>query len=105
LSYRIRISPSAATQIRAAAKWWSENRAKAPEAFEEEIARGFELASTFPSAGEPVSHPSIAGIRRILLSRIRYHLYYYTPQESEAVEILALWHTSRGTPPKLFLIR
>jgi len=37
--------------------------------------------------------------RRLLLSRIRYRLYYRA--EGEVVEILALWHTSRGTPPPI----
>jgi plasmid stabilization system protein ParE len=41
----------------------------------------------------------LAGVRRIHLSRIRYHLYYRVASHGGAVEILALWHTSRGKGP------
>jgi plasmid stabilization system protein ParE len=101
LRLQLRISPRAATQIRVATKWWSENRPKAPEAFEEELTRGFALAREFPSSGESVPYAMLSGVRRILLGRIRYHLYYSVSHESGAVEILALWHTSRGSSPKL----
>lgn len=87
--------------MRAAGKWWRDNRPKAPEAFDEEIDKGFELASGFPSAGEPVAHPDLVEARRLLLNRIHYHLYYCVSHESETVEILAIWHTSRGRLPKL----
>ncbi|MFL6264042.1 MAG: type II toxin-antitoxin system RelE/ParE family toxin [Thermoanaerobaculia bacterium] len=99
MSYKIRVSRRAAAQIRAAEIWWSENRSKAPEAFADEIDRGFDLIRGFPSAGEPVFHPRLPGLRRILLGRIRYYLYYDTWQDSRTVEILAIWHTSRDGLP------
>jgi len=101
LSYPIRVAPRAAAQIRAAASWWRKNRTKAPEAFDDELERAFELVSELPLAGEAVSHPKLAGIRRILLGRIRYHLYYLSSEDSETVDVLALWHTSRGSAPDL----
>jgi plasmid stabilization system protein ParE len=101
LSYRLRVSPRAAAQIRAGAQWWVKNRPKAPHAFEEEIARGFELARTLPSAGERVAHPDLERVHRIHLGRIHYYLYYHVSQDDESIDVLALWHTSRGTPPPL----
>ena len=100
MSYRIRVSRKAAAQIREACAWWLANRTKAPRAFEEELERGFVLASSMPAVGEPVAHPR-PGIRRILLGRIRYYLYYRVSRRTETVEILSLWHTSRGTRPDL----
>ena len=38
-------------------------------------------------------------VRRILLSRMRYFIYYRVT--SETVEVLALWHMSRGKQPLL----
>jgi len=99
LSYDIRVSPRAEAQIRTAARWWSENRLKAPGAFRQEIERGFELARDFPSAGERVAHPRYKEVRRILLGRIHYHLYYSVSHEIKAVRFLALWHTSSGSSP------
>jgi plasmid stabilization system protein ParE len=102
LSYQIQVSRRAARQIRTAADWWSQNRPKAPEAFTEEIEKGFDLARSFPTAGEPVAHPRRTGVRRIHLGRIHYHLYYQVSTDAaETVEVLALWHTSRGSLPTL----
>jgi plasmid stabilization system protein ParE len=101
VSYKIRVAPRAEAQIKKASAWWLENRSKAPTAFSEEVDRGFELARMWPSAGEPVEHSRLKGVRRILLARIRYHLYYCASPETETVEILALWHTSRGSLPPL----
>ncbi len=39
--------------------------------------------------------------RRLLLRRIGYHLYYRVHEENADVEILAFWHTSRGSSPDL----
>ncbi len=43
----------------------------------------------------------LAGVRRLHLKRIRYYLYYRVKDDPQQVEILALWHTSRGTGPDL----
>jgi plasmid stabilization system protein ParE len=101
LSLRVRLSPSAAAQIRTAAKWWLQHRAKAPDAFADDLERGLELIASLPSVGEEVPHSRLAGVRRLLLGRVRYHLYYHYEAESDAVDVLALWHTGRGTGPLL----
>jgi plasmid stabilization system protein ParE len=97
----IRIAPHAAEQIRAAHDWWLINRTKAPDAFAEELERALDLISTLPDAGEPVAHPDLAGIRRLQLGRIRYYLYYIKAADSPVVDVLALWHMSRGGQPPI----
>lgn len=101
MSHHVHVSKRAASQIRAGAAWWSENRTKASQLFGDEIERGFLLASQLPSAGQAVRHPTISGLRRLLLTRIRYYLYYAPSPATETVEILALWHASRGSEPEL----
>ena len=101
MSFQIRVSARASAQIRVAAGWWLENRPKAPEAFAEEIERGFELLRAFPSTGQHVPHSRLDGVHRILLARVRYHLYYTVSLETETIEVLSLWHTSRGSAPIL----
>lgn len=100
MSYRLKVSSRAESQIRVAADWWLENRPKAPVAFAEEIERAFELIRTLPSVGEPVAHLRLAGLRRVLLGRVRYYLYYQVSADEGFLEVLALWHTSRGTGPR-----
>jgi hypothetical protein len=38
-------------------------------------------------------------VRRILLTRGNYYLYYR--ETPEAIDVLAFWHASRGAPPPL----
>ena len=61
--------------------------------------RGFELLRAFPSTGEHV--PFTPGSMGYIVSfwLIRYHLYYTVSRDTETIEILSLWHTSRGSAP------
>ena len=97
----LRVTHRAAAEIRAAAAWWAENRLGAPTALREELARAFEVLATHPEIGALARNPRLAGTRRILLARVRYHLYYRVVADPPVVEILALWHASRGSPPLL----
>jgi plasmid stabilization system protein ParE len=101
VSYRVRVAPQASRQIREAARWWIENRPKAPNAFGDDLEAAFRLLNELPSVGERVIHSRLQGLRRLLVTRIRYHVYYAVDRETRTVEILALWHTGRGTPPRL----
>jgi plasmid stabilization system protein ParE len=96
----IRIVRSAADQITAASSWWDANRPKASGVFREEIERALELVSAQPQIGVRAANVRLAGVRRIHLSRIHYHLYYRVKESPDMVEILALWHTSRGSGPR-----
>ena len=95
------MAPRAESQVREAAHWWLENRPKAPHAFEEDLEKAFDLVTLLPGVGEPVRHSRIAGLRRLLMGRVRYYLYYDVSDETETVEILALWHTGRRGQPSL----
>ncbi|MBI4000623.1 MAG: type II toxin-antitoxin system RelE/ParE family toxin [Nitrospira defluvii] len=100
-SIPIRIVSSAARAIVEAAEWWVANRLKAPDAFAVELERALQLLASQPSIGAQARNIKLAGVRRIHLPRVHYHLYYRVTPHPEVVEILALWHTSRGTSPNL----
>jgi plasmid stabilization system protein ParE len=100
-SYRVHIVSSAARAIAEAAEWWVANRPKAPEAFAEELARAFQLLASQPSIGAQARNVKLVGVRRVHLQRIHYYLYYRVRANAETVEVLALWHTKRGTSPEL----
>jgi plasmid stabilization system protein ParE len=91
----LEVTRRAAREIREASAWWDDNRPAAPEAFREAIAQAFELIRTQPKIGALAGNARLAGVRRIHLSRVRYHLYYRIRRNPERVEVLALWHTSR----------
>jgi plasmid stabilization system protein ParE len=54
-----------------------------------------------PQIGVHASNVALSGVRRVHLSRIRYHLYYRVRQDPACIEVLALWHTRRGSVPGL----
>jgi plasmid stabilization system protein ParE len=95
----VRVTKRAQAQIDRAAQWWDENRDLAAEAFEEDLAEAFLLLSAEPGVGAPVLRTRAQDVRRLHLARIRYHLYYRL--HGDQVEVLALWHTSRGSRPSL----
>ena len=95
----VRIVTSAAIAIREAAKWWGANRPKVPSAFVEELERGLQLIASQPAVGAQARNTKLSNVRRIHLARVHYHLYYRITPEPPTVEVLALWHTSRGQAP------
>lgn len=97
---RLRVFKRAEFEIRAASKWWTENRPSAPKLFREDLQRAFGLITTQPGVGSPALDAGLEDVRRLHLDRVRYHMYYRVSVEG-TVEVLAFWHTSRGRGPNL----
>jgi plasmid stabilization system protein ParE len=95
----IKVSRRATAQIEKAAGWWQDNRAAAPGAIREDVARALLLLSTQPGLGVPTRGARSKGVRRLTLSRVRYYLYYRVSKGT--LEVLAFWHTSRAREPRL----
>lgn len=85
----------AAREIREASKWWDENRLAAPDAFRDAIDNAFELIRTQPHIGAVATNVKLPGVRRILLSKVQYYLYYRVKSKPHSIEVVAIWHTSR----------
>ncbi|HEX6793352.1 MAG TPA: type II toxin-antitoxin system RelE/ParE family toxin [Casimicrobiaceae bacterium] len=96
---KVRVSKRAQAQIERAAQWWDEHRDLAPQAFDEDIAKAFLLLAAEPLIGAPFPSRRARGLRRLHLARIRYNLYYRIRRRT--VEVVAFWHTSRGTFPSI----
>ena len=96
---RVRVSGRAAAHIERAEIWWKENRPLAPLALKEELSQAFALLGLQPNIGTPARNASTEGVRRIHLARVHYYLYYRVHEDE--VQILALWHTSRGIEPSM----
>lgn len=95
LQLPLQVTHRAAREIRIASGWWDENRPAAPDAFRDAIDKAFELIRTEPNIGAFATNVKLPGVRRILLSKVRYYLYYRVKGKRRAVEVVALWHTSR----------
>ena len=66
----------------------------------DELESAYALIQDLPLAGEAVPHTRIRHVRRVLLGRTQYYLYYAVVDE-RTIRVLALWHTSRGRRPAL----
>jgi plasmid stabilization system protein ParE len=97
----VRITALAAQHIRQAETWWRDNRAAAPNAVRIELQRAFPLIASHPNIGSRATNVKLPGVRRIYLRSIKYHLYYHVIAEPNCVEIVALWHKSRGEGPPI----
>ena len=96
----VRIASSAGRAIAEAATWWATNRPKAPEAFVVDLEDALKLIASHPGIGARAKNSKLADVRRVHLARVHYYLYYRVTPEP-AIEVLALWHTSRHTTPEL----
>ncbi len=98
--YRVEFSPEALGQAQRTMDWWHENRPKAPELFLDELEAAIEQLASMPHAGVSYTRSGVAGMKRLLMPRTRYHVYYTIVAESQLVRIHAIWHTSRGEGPQ-----
>ncbi|OGQ26381.1 MAG: hypothetical protein A2138_19765 [Deltaproteobacteria bacterium RBG_16_71_12] len=97
----LRYAKRAVRQIAAAASWWTENRPLAPMMFERELAHALRTIQESSTVFAELKTTKAKGIRRVLMARSRYHLYWHMIEDGTVVEILACWHTSRGRNPPL----
>ena len=97
MTLRVKVSARAASHIRKAAQWWAENRPAAPGAVRQDIGDALALLAQQPGIGAAYDGAKTRDVRRLLVGRIRYFIYYRPTRD--ALEVLAVWHVSRGRQP------
>ncbi|MCP4448193.1 MAG: type II toxin-antitoxin system RelE/ParE family toxin [Myxococcales bacterium] len=96
MKYRVKISGRALSEYEIGEAWWRVHREKAPELLKGEFEQAVALLAEHPETG--ILSEDHEEVRRVLLRKSRYALYYRVNQEENQVEILAFWHTSREAP-------
>lgn len=96
---KLKFAPQAHEDLKGARAWWKKNRDKAPQLLRDELKRAFALLKMQRQIGEVALDVGAQGIRRFYLRGTRYFIYYEVHDDD--VEVLRLWHASRGEPPKL----
>lgn len=99
MALRVKVSARAASQTDEAAEWWAENRPAAPGAVRTDIGDALALLAQQPGIGSLHESARTPGVRRLFLGRIRYFVYYRSTRDT--LEVLAVWHESRGSAPRL----
>jgi len=95
----VEVTARAAEQIETAAAWWAGNRLAAPNAIRIDFQGAIALLSRQPDVGGRSVTARYPDLRRLYLARVRYHIYYRV--RAGKVVILAFWHASRGSVPRL----
>ena len=98
---RFIVAPSAKRQVKAVQDWWRVHRPAAPFLFEEELANARRALLETPDIGLLAHYSEIAGVRKYLLPRTRYHVYYLVDHGRQTLFVLAVWSALRGSGPKL----
>ena len=97
MTLRLRITARAVGEIERADAWWRENRQAVPAALREDLRSAFQLLLEQPEIGVNVVSIRLPGTRRLHLKRIRYYIYYRV--RGEDLNVLSVWHSSRGKAP------
>jgi plasmid stabilization system protein ParE len=82
------------------ARWWRENR-PGQELFERELTKTLTFLAQQPELGAPYLEAPQPGVRRTLLRKTQFHVYYSVDRARRLVRILAIWHTAREHGPPL----
>ena len=93
------LTRQAQEQIREAVSWWAENRPSAPGAVREDLDQILGLLAVQAGIGSPARLGRLKGVRRAILSRIQYFVYYRV--KGNSLEVLSLWHIRRGVRPRV----
>lgn len=99
MTHVVLVAPEAEQQIRAIDAWWRANRPVSPDLFGGELREGFATLRTHPGTAPRAPHPTVKGLRRLLLPRTKYHIYY-VPTDRRVL-VLAVWSAVRGSGPEL----
>lgn len=81
-------------------RWWRENR-DAKELFFTEFQGVLRQLSSTPGVGQRYRRSRGKLIQRVLMTKVRCHVYYFHDHERDIVEIHSIWGARRKRGPKL----
>ena len=81
-------------------QWWREHR-EAKELFVDEFEQTLELLRSTPEVGQIYRDARGKLIQRVLMKKVRCHVYYFHDREHALVEVHSIWGAARGRGPAL----
>jgi plasmid stabilization system protein ParE len=92
--FAVLLLPEAVREIDAAREWWAEHGRG--RVLDDAIASALRRLEVCPEMGPLApSRSKRSTMRRVLLRRVRYHLYYRLDMAAERIIVSSFWHTSR----------
>lgn len=101
MTFRVVVTATAEEHCRRIQRWWVRERVAAPTRFRSELRQAFDLLSRMPRSGSPYATEALPEVRRLLLRRTGYHVYFTLHEDVALVVIRAIWHAARGSGPEL----
>jgi plasmid stabilization system protein ParE len=101
---RIVLVDEARAQIRDILRWWAKERPLARDLFLFEFGAAMRRLVTLPASGAVDPRWGERGVRRVLLRRSNYFVFYrLRPDKGFLVVlvVLAVWHAARAGRPRL----
>lgn len=80
--------------------WWREHR-DSRDLFVDEFEQTLELLRTTPEVGQTYRRARGKLIQRVLMKKIRCHVYYFHDRERDLVEVHTVWSAVKGRGPTL----
>jgi plasmid stabilization system protein ParE len=97
---KIEIGKRARRQVERASDWWQENRPGTAFLFDQELEEALRLLLLMPNAGVKYATPKRPDLRRLLLPKTEYHVYFAVERGGAVVAIHSVWGARRGRTPK-----
>ncbi|MHB8727385.1 MAG: hypothetical protein ACYC9Z_18740 [Casimicrobiaceae bacterium] len=97
---RIEFARGALRQFEQASSWWQEYTS-APFLFDDEFEGALLLLLSMPKVGIPCPTRKRPHLRRILLVKTEYHVYFSLERDESVIVIHSVWGARRGRVPKL----
>lgn len=94
---KVELSDEAKAEVARVDAWWRQNRPAAQDLFLDELAQALVALVDAPAIG--THYEPRPGVRRLLLKRSHYHLYFV--EQADRVFVVAVWSTYRGRGPRL----
>lgn len=96
----VQLSDEAKRQAKEIHAWWCAHR-DASGLFKEELAAAKQILRRDADQRGVYCYEAGQAVRRLLLRKTHYHLYYVIEEDLQLVRIVAIWGAVRGTGPKL----
>lgn len=95
---KVELSEEAHRQVGEIDAWWRENRPAAPDLFARELGHALTMLEETPTLGTRYDGGP-KSVRRLLLRRSHYHLYF--EEQLGQLFVVAVWSAHRGRGPKV----
>jgi plasmid stabilization system protein ParE len=97
---KLEILEEARTQYREASAWWHEHR-DAKSLLAQEFLAAIRTLQTVPETGQVYVQMRGRTIRRWLMPKTKYHIYYRFDRDQDLLVIYSVWSAVRGRGPRL----